>query len=334
MIFGAGVSPAPAEEPRRLSVALFPTENHSSLEVWQSKYYPYSILEQKMTEYLASLFYASPLIDVTVLDENGMNRWLNQPYRDEDMALQMELYDASMKEREISGSFESGRVALRFRIFDSVNGEQFATRVASGSSKRYTFNPGDGGLFWIDALIVNLPIPVRDGFDALGLTKVPDRGQKMSHLTWEQFSPTPYWQAVKNAIADGYHQAMGQVSNAIRRNEPDAAENGTDSFSPGFSTVGRIISPTADSTRRKREYIISLGRGDAIRVGDLLDVVRSDTYVTVDPENPVVVMPRTVGRVRVISLQEKNAVVRVVRDNKKEPIQLKDIVVKTTGPLN
>jgi hypothetical protein len=113
--------PAEAEEPRRLSVVLFPTENQTDLEVWQSKYYPYSVLERKMTEYLATLLYNSPLIDVTVLDENGMNRWLSQPYRDEDMALQMELYNAILKEREIRGTIETGSVALRFRIFDSVN---------------------------------------------------------------------------------------------------------------------------------------------------------------------------------------------------------------------
>jgi hypothetical protein len=323
-----------AQEPRRLSVVLFPAENRTNLEIWQSKYYPYSVLEQKMTEYLAALLYDSPLIDVTVLDENGMNRWLNLPYRGEDMALQMELYNATIKERELSGTVETSRVALRLKIFDAVNGERFATRVASGRSARYTFNPGDDGLFWIDTLIVSLPLPLKGGFDPLGLTKVPDRGQKMSRPTWQQFSSTSHWQSIKNAIEDSYHQAMGQVSNVIRRNDPDSVENGTDTFSPSFATVGRIISPTAQSTRKKREYIISLGRGDAIRAGDVLDVVRSDTYVTVDPEHPVVVMPQTIGKVRVISVQEKNAVVRVVRDNKKEPIRLKDMVIKMTGPMS
>ncbi|MDR3264559.1 MAG: hypothetical protein LBT15_00970 [Synergistaceae bacterium] len=156
----------------------------------------------------------------------------------------------------------------------------------------------------------------------------------MSRPTWPQFSTTSHWQSIKNAIEDGYHQAMGQVSNVIRRNEPDSVMDGTDNFSPSFATVGRIVSPTARSTRKKREYIISLGRSDAVRVGDVLDVVRSDTYVTVDPEHPVVVMPQTIGKVKVISVQEKNAIVRVIKDNKKEPIQLKDMVVKTTGPVS
>ena len=62
---------------------------------------------------------------------------------------------------------------------------------------------------------------------------------------------------------------------------------------------------------------------------DVLDVVRNDTYVTVDPEHPIVVLPKSIGRVKVISVQEKNAVVRVIKDNKKEPIQLRDVVIKS-----
>ena len=54
--------------------------------------------------------------------------------------------------------------------------------------------------------------------------------------------------------------------------------------------------------------------------------------MTVDPENPVVVLQNTIGKVKVVSVQEKNAVVRVVKDNRKEPIQLKDTVIKVTGP--
>ena len=109
-----------------------------------------------------------------------------------------------------------------------------------------------------------------------------------------------------------------------------------DTFSPAFTTVGYILSPTAKSTRRRREYIISLGSqagqgGDAVRVGDVLDVVRSDTYVTVVPDDPVVVLPEVIGQVKVIKVYEKNAVVRVVKDNKKEPIALKDMVIKKTA---
>ena len=68
-----------------------------------------------------------------------------------------------------------------------------------------------------------------------------------------------------------------------------------------------------------------------MRVGEVLDVVRADTYVTVVPENPVVVLPKVIGKVKVIKVYEDNAIVRVIRDNRKEPVTLKDIVIKRTG---
>lgn len=319
-----------AAEPRRLHVVILPTENSTGLQVWESKYYPYNVLERKMTDYLEVLFKRSPLIDVQVLDEPGMNRWFAMPRRPGDMALQMELFDAVFEERNVLGKMEKGRVALRIRIMDTVRAQQFAMRVAEGTDKRFTFD-GDR-LYWLDAALVSLPLPFKDGLDLLGLTGAKDRGQRMSQPTWEQFRTSSQWQALKKGIEDAQVQAMGQVSNALRRNDPKAEAEGRDRFSPAFTTVGRIISPTAKSKRRRREFIISIGRQDALRVGDVLDVVRGDTYVTVDPENPVVVLQNTIGKVKVLSVQEKNAVVQVVKDNRKEPIQLKDVVVKVTGP--
>jgi hypothetical protein len=333
-------APASALEQRRITVALFPTENNTDLQVWQSKYYPYSILEEKMTDYLASLFADSPMTDVVILDENGMNRWLSQPYRGEDMAFQMELYDALVKDsRGVLGTNSKGRFQLRLKAFDAVNAERFATRIAVGSDSRYTFGPGGEKLFWIDTM-VTLPVPFKDGLDLLGLTRTEDKGQKMSRPTWAQFSSTAHWQALKNAVKDAYHEAMGQISTALKRNDPDGYAAGDIPFNPFAINVGRIISPTATSTRKRREYVISVGREDTLRAGDILDVVRSDTYITVDPENPVAVVPHTVGRVRppavgrvrVISVQERTAVVRVIRDNRKEPIQLNDLVMKIHRP--
>ena len=34
-----------AAEPRRLHVVILPTENTTGLQVWESKYYPYNVLE-------------------------------------------------------------------------------------------------------------------------------------------------------------------------------------------------------------------------------------------------------------------------------------------------
>ena len=328
--FACTASFAREADARRLSVVLFPTENNTDLQVWESKYYPYSILEQKMTEYLATLFSDSPMTDIVILDENGMNRWLNRPHRAEDMALQMELYSAILKEREVMGTVETGSVKLRLKIFDSVGAEQFATRIAVGKDKRYTFD--DEKLFWIDAFIVPLTIPFKDGLDVLGLAKASDRGQRMSRPTWRQFSSSSHWQAIKNAVKDSYHEAMSHISIALKRNDPVGYSIGEPPFNPFAINVGRIISPTANSKRKKREYVISIGREDALKVGDILEVVRSDTYITVDPENPAAVIPASIGKVRVLSVQERTAVVRVVQDNKKEPIQLQDLVMKFHRP--
>ena len=333
--------PASALEQRRITVVLFPTENNTDLQVWQSKYYPYSILEERMTEYLAALFADSPMTDVVILDENGMNRWLSQPYRSGDMAFQMELYDSLVRDRRGAlGTRSKGHFQLRLKAFDAVNAERFATRIAVGKDTRYTFGPGGEKLFWIDTMITSLPVPFKDGLDLLGLTRTEEKGQKMRRPTWAQFSSPVHWQALKNAVKDAYHEAMGQGAIALKRNDPDGYADGDIPFNPFAINVGRIVSPTATSTRKRREYIISIGREDTLRAGDILDVVRSDTYVTVDPENPVAVVPHTVGRVsppavgrvRVLSVQERTAVVLVIRDNRKEPIQLNDLVMKIHRP--
>jgi hypothetical protein len=321
-----------ALDQRRLSVVLFPTENNTDLQVWESKYYPYSVLEQKMTEYLAALLSDSAMVDAEVLDENGMNRWLAQPRRDEDMAVQLELYGATLKERQAAlGKVETGSVKLRVKIFGAFGAseEPLTIRLSAGKDKRYTFDPGEDKLFWINAKVMSIPF---DGLDLLGLTQVPYKGQRMSRPTWQQFSGTSHWQVIKNAVKDAYHEVMSSVSTVLKRNGPDTYNDGAPPFSPFAVNVGRIISPTADSTRRKREYVISIGREDALRVGDVLDVVRSDTYVSVDPENPVAVVPKSVGKVRVTALQERTAVVRVIKDDKKEPIQLTDLVMKLNKP--
>ena len=124
-----------------------------------------------------------------------------------------------------------------------------------------------------------------------------------------------------------------QIGNALMRNSRglETASALTGSFS---SAIGRIISPTANSTRRRREYIVSLGEMDSVSAGDILEVIRGDTYITVDPERPVVVVPKEIGKVRVKWVQAKEAIVIVTHENdKNDPIQLKDIVIKRYGRL-
>ena len=324
-----------AEQQRRLSVVIFPTINNTELEIWGSKFYPYNVLEEKMSQYLESLYKTSPLIEARVLDEAGMNRWLSGSRSGDDMAVQLELYSAVMKDKHVVGTATSGRVMVRIRVFDRARVREVAVRNVRGKSARFTLDDAES-IFWFDAAVAGLGIPFENGLDIFGLTNSKYKGQQMSRPTWDQFKGTAYWQAIKNAIANAHKESLDQIRNVIRSNEPSAAMTGRDNFSDKYITVGRILAPTATATKRKRDYIISLGRipngsNDGVKVGEILDVVRADTYVTVVPENPVVVLPKVVGKVKVIKVYEDNAIVRVVRDNKKEPVTLKDLVVKRTG---
>ena len=323
-----------AEGQRRLSVVIFPTINSTGLEVWESKYYPFNVLEQKMSEYLEQLFKLSPLIEARTLDEAAMNRWLSGSRRGDDMAVQLELYQAVMKEKHVVGTAQTGRALIRLRVYDRAKVQQIAVRNVKGTDKKFVLD-SDEDIYWFDSAISGLGIPFEYGLDLFGLTNQAYKGQKMSRPTWDQFKNTSHWQSIKNAINEAYKQSMGQVRNAIRNNEPNAQMMGTDNFSTSYATVGRILAPTATATRKRRDYIISLGRFasgalDSVHVGEILNVIRADTYVTVVPDNPVVVLPKVIGKVKVIKVYDDNAIVRVISDNKKEPITLKDIVVKQT----
>ena len=323
-----------AESQRRLSVVIFPTINSTGLEVWESKYYPYNVLEQKMSEYLEQLFKSSPLIEARMLDEAAMNRWLSGSRRGDDMAVQLELYQAIMKEKQILGTAQTGRALIRLRVYDRAKVQEIGVSNVRGKDARFTLD-NEENLYWFDGAIRGLGIPFEYGLDLFGLTKTSYKGQQMSRPTWDQFKNTSHWQSIKNAINEAYKQSITQVRNVIRSNEPNAKLTANDNFSSSYTTIGRILAPTATSTRKKRDYIISLGAYangalDGVRVGEILDVVRADTYVTVVPENPVVVLPNIIGKVKVIKVYDDNAVVRVIRDNKKEPITLKDIVIKHT----
>ncbi len=323
-----------AGQQRRLSIVIFPTINNTELEIWQSKYYPYNVLEEKMSQYLESLYKTSPLVEARVLDEEGMNRWLSGSRSGDDMAVQLEMYSAVMKDKHAVGTHTSGRVMIRIRVFDRARVREVAVRNVRGKSARFTLDDA-ASIFWFDAAIAGLSMPFENGLDIFGLTEGKYKGQQMSRPTWDQFKGTAYWQAIKNAIANAQRESLDQVRNVIRSNDPSAQLTARDNFSDSYRTIGRILAPTAEATKKKRDYIISLGRipdgsNDGVRVGEVLDVVRADTYVTVVPEDPVVVLPKVVGKVKVIKVYEDNAIVRVVKDNRKEPVTLKDLVVKQT----
>ncbi len=189
-----GISEAAGQ--RRLSVVIFPTINSTELEIWESKYYPYNVIEQKMSDYLESLFKTSPLVDVRVLDEAAMNRWLSGSRRGDDMAVQLELYQSIMKDRHVLGAVETGRAMVRIRVFDRAKVQQIAVRNARGKSARFTLDSLED-VYWFDAAVAGLGIPFENGLDLFGLTDRKYTGQKMSRLTWDQFKGTPYWQSIK-----------------------------------------------------------------------------------------------------------------------------------------
>ena len=319
-------------EKERLHLKLFPVINRTDFQVWESKYYPQSVLESKINEFLASLFLDYPQIDVEVLDANGMNRWLDSPRRDGDMAAQLEIYRSLLKTRDnVLGKHDSNTIAMRVKIYDSINAEKFAERPVQGRDKRYTFASSEEQVFFLNAMI-SLPFPFADGLDLLGLTRTKNKGQKMSYPTWDQFNSTSAWQAFKNAAQEAHKQIIMNATTAFARN--NGGYETVSAFDGSYATIGKIISPTAASTRRNREYIISLGEMDSVSVGDVLDVVRSDTYITVDPERQVVVLPKEIGKVKVKWVQAREAVVVVTQEkSKKDPIQLKDIVIKKIGRL-
>ena len=307
-----GVSEAGGQ--RRMSIVIFPTINSTGLEIWESKFYPYNVLEQKMSNYLEELYKRSPLIEARVLDEAAMNRWLSGSRRGDDMAVQLEMYSAVLKSKHVVGTADSGKVLLRLRVFDSRRAGEVAVRNVKGTDRRFTLD-SDEDVYWFDSAIAGLGIPFEGGLDLFGLTS--------------------HWQAIKKSIYAAYEESLTQIRNVIRSNEPSAQLTANDNFSTSYETVGRILAPTATSTRKRRDYIISLGKFangslDGVKVGEVLDVVRADTYVTVVPSDPVVVLPKVVGKVKVIKVYDDNAVVRVIRDNKKEPVTLKDLVVKHT----
>ncbi|MCL2767482.1 MAG: hypothetical protein FWE49_01960 [Synergistaceae bacterium] len=319
-------------EMERLHLKLFPVINLTDFQVWESKYYPQSILESKINQFLASLFMDYPQIDVEILDSNGMNRWLDSPRREGDMAAQVEIYRTLIKRRDnVLGNHDSNVIAMRVKIFDSINAEMFADRPVQGKDKRYTFSPSEGQLFFLDSF-VSIPFPFSDGFDLLGLTKTKNKGQKMSFPTWEQFNSTSAWQAFKNATDAAHKQIIMHATTAFARN--NGGFETVSAFDGSYTTIGKIISPTAKSTRKRREYIISLGEMDSVAVGDVLDVVRSDTYITVDPERQAVVIPKEIGKVKVQWVQAREAVVVVTHEkSRNDPVQLKDIVIKKNGRI-
>lgn len=149
----------------------------------------------------------------------------------------------------------------------------------------------------------------------------PDYQDTLDHepIVWKDFEHTAYWAAVRKALDRAFD---------------DFARHYT-----GYRIVGRIAEEahpivSYDSPfslgHARRKYLITLGRNDSLREGDILAVVKSEAVRTQDPENPVIVFPQVFAKVRVIFLKAHDGVVELVDKAKNVPIEPGDVV---TTPL-
>lgn len=296
---GAGnASPLPLTK-----IILLPTINYTSLEVWESKYYPVNILEKKMTEYLASLLRKQPFTDVVLLDDQKAALWIGNPSRPGEYALQMELFDARLTAREVLGTWERGDISLRMRVYSPKNAGLSDTRVVRGQDTRYTFDPGDDRLYFFQAL--GYPVIFKNGLDFFRLAPA-EKGQRMSRPTWEQFSSTSGWSAFQKALSKVVRELAATPERKIIQ--------------------GLVLALAPESTPEKRKFIISLGKEDALSKGDRLSVVREISYPTEDPTTPFVRLREVAGTLKVLSLQQSYAIVEVLAEDAKAPVEIMDRV--------
>ena len=289
-----------------IHITVLPVVNETDLQVWESKYYPVDVFDQRITEEFVTLLREYPYARITVLSPLEEEIWFSGGGTPSDVGVRLHIYKLKMTDRQHLGSDRMGYVALRTEIFDGDTKEMLFATSSAGEDRRFTFSPGDGRVFYLT-----------DKLDFVQLFADPkDYDQPLSRPLWSSFKSTSYWNAFKKAL---------------RKSRDSLFEGIT-----GYHMIGRIISPTKDSLSssppKRRRYIVSLGKIDGVKVGDLLSILRSDRYDTVDPERPVVVLPDSGGLVKVISVQNHEAVVEVVKESKDDPIKLRDLVIMPLYP--
>ncbi|SMG32640.1 FlgT C-terminal domain-containing protein [Dethiosulfovibrio salsuginis] len=289
-----------------LHIALLPIVNETDIQVWESKYYPVDVFPQKVIEEFVTLLREYPYARITVLSPMEGEVWLRGGSVTADIGVRLHVYKLKMTDRKHLGTDRMGYVAIRMEVFEGEGREMLYATSLAGEDRRFTFSPGDDRIFYL-----------ADKLDFVQLFPDPkDDDQPMSKPLWSSFRGTPYWNAFKKALAKSRDALFDGIT--------------------GYHMVGRIISPTKDSLSssppNRRRYIVSLGRVEGVKVGDLLSILRSDRYDTVDPERPVVVLPDRGGLVKVISVQNHEAVVEVVRESQENPIKLRDLVIMPLYP--
>jgi len=127
-------------------------------------------------------------------------------------------------------------------------------------------------------------------------------------VLWKDFERTVYWMAIQDALR--------QAANELLRNYT------------GYRILGRLTAVATPAEglegtwdRRAKRFHINLGRDDSLKVGDVLAVTRASAARTVDAEEPVMLYPQVVGKVKVVFLQERDGVVQVVSEHKRAPLE-------------
>jgi hypothetical protein len=137
---------------------------------------------------------------------------------------------------------------------------------------------------------------------------------EMKPIYWDDFKDTPYWSAIRHALDDAFDELIRGYN--------------------GYRIVGQIVakaervdgSLSVPAKKQDKLYHINLGREDSVKVGDVFAVTRSSSVRTIAPETPEMHFPQVVARVRVVFVKGLDAVVEVVKESSRGPIQLGDSV--------
>jgi hypothetical protein len=157
-------------------------------------------------------------------------------------------------------------------------------------------------------LVYDTVVRERDSRQYVLYNSVMERGP----IYWEMFEKSPYWPALRAAMDDAVDDVLSGYN--------------------GYRVIGRIValaervdgSLSVPKKKSGRIYHIDLGQEDSVREGDILSVTRSSSVRTVAPETPEMHFPQIIGRVRVILVKGRDAVVEVVKESSDAPIQLGD----------
>ncbi|WP_024822802.1 hypothetical protein [Aminobacterium mobile] len=285
------------------TVDVLPTENSSSFEVWESRFYPVDILDQKITQYCISQLKRSPFIEVREQQKRG------RTLPPGDMALQLEIYSFTVKDKDFFGKDQRGKVRIRLRVYDNSGKELPFCADIVAEDQRYIPVPGDDRLFFLSARGFSPFDPMyKDGLDLFRLAP-RENTNNFSKPVWDDFSQSPYWEACKKAI----NKALQQV---------------TDGFS-GLYRTANIVGYAKNADEEGTHFIISAGRYEGIREKDILTVVRKVSFKGIGPHAAESAFPKEVGTVRVIQAVDHNAIVVVMKQEEdKEPdIELSDIIL-------